>query len=129
MATDYTPAEMVEMYIKLRDYKKAAEDEFSKSLERTRAGMEKLESMILAHLNDNGLDNIKCGAGTAYRKTDYSATVKDREAFLKFIQESGLWDLLDARANKKYVRKYTATTAMVPGVDLSSISSVGVRRS
>lgn len=129
MATDYTPAEMVELYIKLRDHKKQAEDEFSKSMERTRQGMEKLESMILAHLNENGLDNIKCAAGTAYRKTDYSATVKDREAFLKFIQESGLWDLLDARANKKFVREYTEQTAMVPGVDLSSISSVGVRRS
>lgn len=129
MATDYTPAEMVELYIKLRDYKKNAEDEFKKSLERTVQGMEKLESMILAHLNENGLDNIKCGAGTAYRKTDYSVTVKDREAFLKFIQESGLWDLLDARANKKFVREYTETTAVVPGVELSSISSVGVRRS
>lgn len=129
MATDMTPADMVENYIKLRDYKKAAEDEFSKSLERVRQGMEKLESLILAHLNDNGLDNIKCSAGTAYRKTDYSATVKDREAFLKFIQESRLWDLLDARANKKFVREYTEKTAMVPGVDLSSISSVGVRRS
>src|SRR5574342_136288 len=113
MATDYTPAAMVEMYIKLRDYKRAAEDEFSKSMERTRMGMEKLESMILAHLNNTGLDNIKCDAGTAYRKTDYSATVKDREAFLKFIQESGLWDLLDARANKKFVREYTEQTAMV----------------
>jgi hypothetical protein len=125
MATDYTPAEMVE----LRDHKKQAEDEFHASMERTRQGMDKLESMILAHLNESGLANIKCSAGTAYRKTDYSATVKDREAFLKFIQESGLWDLLDARANKKFVREYTEQTAMVPGVDLSSISSVGVRRS
>lgn len=129
MATDMTPAAMVENYIKLRDYKKAAEDEFKKSLERVVQGMDKLESMILAHLNDTGLENIKCEAGTAYRKTDYSATVKDRDAFLKFIQESGLWDLLDARANKKFVREFTEKTAMVPGVDLSSISSVGVRRS
>lgn len=129
MATDYTPAEMVELYIKLRDHKKAAEDEFHNSMERTRLGMEKLESMILAHLNDNGLDNIKCAAGTAYRKTEYSATVKDREAFLKFIQESGLWDLLDARANKKFTREYTEKVAMVPGVEMSSISNVGVRRS
>ena len=129
MATDYTPAEMVELYIKLRDHKKEAEEEFSASMERTRQGMAKLESMILGHLNDTGLDNVKCSAGTAYRKTDYSATVKDRDAFLKFIQESGLWDLLDARANKKFVREYTEQTAAVPGVDLSSISSVGVRRS
>jgi hypothetical protein len=129
MATDYTPAEMVELYIKLRDHKKQAEDEFHASMERTRQGMAKLESMILAHLNETGLENVKCAAGTAYRKTEYSATVKDRESFLKFIKEGELWDLLDARANKKFVREYTETTAMVPGVEISSISSVGVRRS
>src|ERR1700752_4608539 len=129
MATDLTPAQMVENYIKLRDYKKAAEDEFSKSLERVRQGMEKLESMILSHLNDTGLENIKCEAGTAYRKTDYSATVKDAPAFKAWLDSTGQWDAADIRANKKTVRELAEKGQAPDGVNLSSISSVGVRRS
>lgn len=129
MTTELTPASMVENYIKLRDYKKKAEDEFKEGMERVRLGMEKLESMILQHLNETGLDNIKCDAGTAYRKVEYSATVKDREAFLKYLRESEDWDALDARANKKYVREKTEQAVMIPGVEMSSITNVGVRRS
>lgn len=124
-----TPVDMVATYIKLRDYKKKATDEFELSLEKVNAGMKKLESALLDHLNKNGLDNVSAkGVGTAYRNTSHSATVEDREAFLKFLQESGEWALADLRANKKTVRERTEAVAMVPGVKLTSVVTIGVRR-
>lgn len=128
-AETMTPADMVAMYIKLRDFKKKATEEFDLSLERVNAGLKKLESSLLDHLNLNKLDNVSAkGIGTAYRNTTHSATVEDREAFLKFLQESGEWALADLRANKKTVRERAENLALAPGVKLTSVVTIGVRR-
>lgn len=124
-----TPADMVAMYIKLRDYKKAAADEFDRSMERPNQALQKLEAALLKHLNDNGLDNVAAkGIGTAYRNTSHSATVEDREAFKDFITKNDAWALADIRANKKTVREAVEGGIQVPGVKLTSVVTVGVRR-
>lgn len=125
-----TPADMVRAYVRLRDHKEAAEKALKKSLERVVQGMDKLEALMLDHLNDTGASSITCkGIGTVYGKTRDSASVKDRDAFLEFIKENDLWDLLDARANKAVVRKLMEETGTVPpGVNVSSMKTVGVRR-
>jgi len=124
-----TPADMVALYIKLRDHIKQATDEFDKSLERPRAGMKKLESALLDHLNVNKLDNVSAkGIGTAYRNTTHSATVEDREVFRKFINDNDAWALADIRANKKTVREAVEAGTEVPGVKLTSVVTIGVRR-
>lgn len=124
-----TPADMVAMYIKLRDFKKAAADEFDKSMERPNAALKKLEAALLDHLNKNGIDNVSAkGIGTAYRNTSHSATVEDREAFKNFITQNDAWALADIRANKKTVREAIDGGTEVPGVKLTSVVTVGVRR-
>ena len=121
--------ELVANYIRLRDYKKKAEDEFKKSMERVNSAMDKLATQALAHMAETGADSIATPAGTVYRNTQWSATVQDKPAFLDFVKESGEWDALDVRANKTYVRAAADEGKLVPGVTLSSISTVGVRRS
>jgi hypothetical protein len=128
-ADDMAPADMIAMYIKLRDHIKQAQDEFEKSLERPKAGMKKLESMLLDHLNTNKLDNLAAkGIGTAYRNTSHSATVEDREAFKAFMESNDAWALADIRANKKTCREAVEKGVEVPGVKLTSVVTVGVRR-
>lgn len=127
-ADDMTPAEMVAMYIKLRNYKKAAQEEFDKSMERPNAGLKKLESMLLKHLNENELDNVSAkGIGTAYRNTSHSATVEDRESFRAYIVDNDAWALADIRANKKTVREALEKGVEVPGVKFTSVVTIGVR--
>ncbi len=127
--SDMTTADMVRNYIKLRDHKEKAERDLKKSLERVTEGMAKLEGMMLDHLNQSGGTSLTCkGIGTVYIKTRESASVKDREAFLSFIMENDLWGLLDARANKPNVKKMFDEGTVVPGVNLSSMKTVGVRR-
>lgn len=124
-----TPADMVALYIKLRDHVKKAQAEFDASLERPKAGMKKLEAALLDHLNTNGIDNVSAkGIGTAYRNTTHSATVEDREAFRAYIESNDAWALADIRANKKTVREAVAKGTEVPGVKLTSVVTVGVRR-
>lgn len=123
-----TPREMVEAYIKLRDYKKKADDEFKKSMERVNKGMAVLESKLLAHLHETEANNVKTDDGTVYVITRTSAKVENPEEFLSFCRDSGLWEALDVRANKKFVEEHTAKAALVPGVKLTSMQTVGVRR-
>ena len=121
---------MVRSYVRLRDHKNLADAEFKKSMERVNKGMQKLENNMLGHLNQTGATSIACkGTGTVYLLTRESATVKDRGAFLDFVRENNLWDALDARANKPFIKQYMDDRGEeVPGVKFSAIKQVGVRR-
>lgn len=125
-----TPAQKVAAYIKLRDYMKAAETEFAESLKRPREAMEKLEAELLEHLNATGANSLACDGGTVYRNIQFSATVENREAFKEFVEKNDLWEAMDIRANKTFVREYMEEKGQeLPGIKTSSRATVGVRRS
>lgn len=125
-----SPAELVEIYIKLRDAKKAAQDEFKKSIERTNLGMEKLEAILLAKLQELGVDSLSAkGIGTVYRNTETSASVRDKAAFRDFVMQNDNWEVADLRANKVVVEAMLKQGIEVPGVNFTTMHTVGVRRS
>lgn len=125
-----TPAQKVAAYIKLRDYKKAAEDEFKKSLQRTVDAMDKLEGELLDHLNTTGANSLSCDDGTVYRNIQTSATVENREAFREYVQAHDLWEAMDIRANKTFVKEFMEREGSpLPGIKVTQLATVGVRRS
>jgi hypothetical protein len=125
-----TPAEKVAAYIKLRDFKKAAEDEFKNSMKRTNEAMDKLEAELLSHLNDTGANSLACDEGTVYRNTQMSATVENREAFRQYVIEKDLWEAMDIRANKTFVKEFMEQNGeALPGIKVTTLATVGVRRS
>lgn len=126
--TDSTMKLKVEQYVQLRDYKKKADDEFKESMTRVNEAMKKLEGELMAGLDAEGVESIRGSTGTAYIKTQTSASVKDREEFLKFVFTTKNLELLDVRANKKIVRELGAQGTVVPGVNYTEIKQVGVRR-
>lgn len=125
-----TPAERVAAYIRLRDYKKAAEEEFKNSLKRVNDAMEKLEGELLNDLNASGANSLSCDAGTVYKNTQLSATVENREAFREYVVKNELWEAMDIKANKTFVKEFMEREgAPLPGVKVTQIATVGVRRS
>jgi hypothetical protein len=116
---------MVSNYLRLRDHKKKAQDEFKKSMARVTEGMDKLEAQMLNHLNNTDTKNIPTEEGTAYIIKRFNASVKDRDAFLDWVISNGKWDALDVKANKKYVEDFGDE---VPGVKVSTLNQIGVRR-
>lgn len=126
-----TTAERITAYLKLRDAKEAAEKAFKDSMVRINEAVEKLEGELLNDLNNAGTDSVAVkGVGTAFRKERYSASVKDEAAFLDFIREHELPQLLDPRVNKTELRKYMDTAGeTVPGVNISIDNTISVRRS
>lgn len=125
-----TPAERVAAYIRLRDYKKAAEEEFKNSLKRVIDAMEKLEGELLNDLNASGANSLSCDAGTVYKNTQLSATVENREAFREYVVKNNLWEAMDIKANKTFVKEFMEREGTpLPGVKVTQIATVGVRRS
>lgn len=129
MAETIDVRQLVANYIKLRDYKKKADEDFKASMERVNEAMKKLEVQALDYMSNTGAESIATEAGTVYRNTQYSATVNDKAAFKQFVQENDEWEAIDLRANKTFVRACFDEGKIIPGVTLSSINTVGVRRS
>lgn len=123
-----TPADMIEKYLALRAKVAKIEARHKEELSPYTTVREQLENLLLAHLNDTGTDSAKCKAGTAYKSTTTSVTVKDWPSTLAYIQEHQLWDLLEARVSK------TATVEImeerkqpVPGVQITRAVVLRVR--
>ncbi len=120
--------ERIDQFVKLRDYKKKADTEYKKSMERVNQALTKLEGELTKDLDDAGVTSLSGSTGVAYFRSHASATVKDRDAFLKFVFETRDLELLDVRANKKIVRELGAKGTSVPGVTYTEVRQVGVRR-
>ncbi len=127
--SEATLATKVDQFIKLRDHKTKAKKAFDESMTRINQAIDKLEGDILGALQSQGLKNIKTDDGTAYINTQSSATVKDREAFEKFCDDTGNRGAMDIRANKKAIRELLDAGTEVPGVAYSERVTIGVRRS
>jgi len=128
MTTETNPQEKIDQFVKLRDYKKDADAEFKKSMERVNKAMKKLEGELMKALDEYGVDSLSGNSGTVYIRTQNSASVKDRDEFLKFVFGTKNLELLDVRANKKIVRELGLQGTVVPGVTYTEIKQVGVRR-
>lgn len=128
-ATTLTIAHKVKMYIRIRDAKAAAKKEFDKSVAKMNQAMQKLEGDILTELNAQGGESIRTEFGTAYKNIVSSASVKDREQFEEFCRESGNEAAMDIRANKKIVRELLQAGTVVPGVNYTETTTIGIRRS
>lgn len=129
-ATTLTPAQKVAAYIKLRDFKKSAEDELKKSLKRTVEAMDKLEAELLDELTKSGANSLACDQGTVYKSMQLSATVENRQDFLDHISQNDLWEALDVKANKTFIKEYMEKNqAVLPGLKVTQLTTVGIRRS
>lgn len=123
-------AKLIAGYIRLRDKKDALKKEYEAATERINALMEKIENSLLKHLQAIGGDSLKTPAGTVYKQTKSSCTVADKDAFLAFAQESGVWSILDVRASKTGVQQYREEhDDLPPGVNWTEVVVVNVRRS
>lgn len=140
-------AKLIERYLQVRDKKEALVKAQKEQLKPYDALLDKIEGMLLEQLNAGEANSVNTESGTAYKTTKTSATVDDWTKVLGYIREFDAWELLDARVNKTAVVEIMGELAkeadaavaqglqvdpsmlVIPGVKLSSIISVNVRRS
>lgn len=120
----------VKQAIDLRDKIKTIQKRQKEELRPYLEVQEKLEMLILSWLNATNSKNVATEHGTAYITTRNSATVADMEVFWQFVQEKGLYDLIDKRANAPAVAEFIeANGSAPPGVNFRQMQDVNVRRS
>ena len=124
--TDVT--KLVSDYITIRDKKAERVSEHKAELERFDRALKKIEGLLSNALGE--AESIKTSAGTCYRSTRSSATVKDRDALIEFIKTNDAWGLLPARVNDTVAAEYLESTGTPPpGIMITRRSTINIRRS
>lgn len=122
------PAQLAKVLAKLKAHKKSCDEEYKQSMKRTNEAIEKLEAQILDRFEREGLSSIKVpGVGTVYRKTQWSISVQDPEAYGAYLEEFG-YDTADVRANKTVIRKMIEEDgeAPPPGLKITMMNTLNI---
>jgi hypothetical protein len=120
----------VEQFIAVRDKLKEMDEAHEAKRKPLLAIKEELSGWLLDLLDKMGAENIKTAHGTVHTTTRSSASLADPQAFMDFVIESERYELLDRRANSTAVKDYIQDHQgnLPPGVNFSSVKTVGVRR-
>lgn len=121
--------ELVANYVKLRDQKAALVAHQKEKVRRYDDVLDKIEGMLLQHMQDNSVESLRTESGTAFRSTRESATIADWDAFLAHVRATDAWEMLEHRCSKVAVSQYRETVDdLPPGVSWRAEVVVGVRR-
>lgn len=120
---------LVEKYRELRDRKKALSEEQATALKPYTEAMNKLEALLLAHLNEVGANSIATGKGTFFKTTRVSYSIADPAALRAYIETHGLTDIYENRVSKSAVDNLLERGAPLPdGIAVSSFTSVNIHK-
>lgn len=125
----YTAEQLIEKYVAVRDKLKLLSEQHAEEMRPMNEALNALEMGLQDILNSTGGDSIKTKAGTAYRSAHTSAKMEDWPAFVNFVLQVGDTELLMRSANKTRVLEHMEGGAVVPGVSLSTVNKINVRRS
>src|SRR4051812_29946926 len=114
--------DVVSMYISLRDQKSQLKAEYEAQVAPVQQQMDKIEAILLAKLDEAGVDSMKCPDGTCYVSVRNTASVADREIFMGHVVENQEYELLEVRASKAAVEQYVEQHQgeLPPGINWSS---------
>jgi hypothetical protein len=116
-------------YVAVRDKIREIEEQHTEELKPFVELQNALTAWFTEQLDNVGAKSVKTAQGTVYQSTRYSASLNDPKAFMDYVITTQSWDLLDRKANSTAVRDFIEQhKSEPPGVRLSAIRTVGVRR-
>lgn len=152
-----TPEEVITKYIAVRDKKAELSTRHAEEMRPLNEAMDTMERWLLQQLTASGLESFKCSAGTAYKSIQTSVTVADGDVFKRYAVKGAIADvvnyldttgndhnieslttvllsspamaLFELRSSKKEVQERLEQGETVPGLNVTKIATVGVRRS
>ena len=125
-----TDLQRISKYVEMRDIVASKTKALTETLKPYKAGMETIETALMARLIQRGADNTKTEAGTAYKVEHLNVKVADREKFLEYAMNGGE-DMLLAAPQKGAVRQYLdekKDLALI-GVEATVFTDINVRKS
>lgn len=112
-----------------KEEKAAKEAAHKEAMAPLNAKIEKLESAILNKMQLDGVQSYKTSAGTAFKSSRVVISCPDKSAFMDFVKETGMFELLEVRPLKSAVEEYkTGRDALPPGIDYSEEVRLNFRK-
>lgn len=116
-------------YVQVRDKIREISERHAEELKPFVEIQNALTSWFTEQLDKVGAKSVKTAQGTVYQSTRYSASLSDPKAFMDYVIDNKKFDLLDRKANSTAVRDFIEQNkSEPPGVRLSALRTVGVRR-
>jgi hypothetical protein len=125
----YTPAQIIEKYLELRELKKAEKAAFTARELELNNMLEAMENHLLAVMNERGEKAIKTDKGTAFQAPQTRVQLTDRAALVDYVRRTGNFDFFTNAVSKETCVAFVeANKAAPPGVEISNSITVNVRK-
>ena len=120
---------LVEKRIRFRDKLAELNKLHKENLKPFQELAEKLDNVLIAHMDSQSITSMKTEAGTIYPVERWTASAEDAEAFQAHVLERREYELMDVKPNVTACRDYLADHGMLPpGVKTSVFRTLGLRR-
>jgi hypothetical protein len=122
---------LVANYVTIRDHIKQAEEVMDKHLAPFKAKQQEITAELLKLMAEQGAEACRTKYGTVSALVRHTAALADPDAFMTYVRENDMFELLDRRANATACREHAKYNdgALPPGVKINSLRYVGVRTS
>lgn len=119
----------LETYVKLRDYRSKLKAAYEAEDEKAKDNMTKIETALLAEMQNLDLQQLGSAHGTAYKQIVYKGNCSDWPSFWAFCAAENRFDMLEKRLSIKAIQTYVEETeSSPPGVNLLPELKIVIRR-
>jgi len=119
----------VKTFLMLREQRELTKDRWEQRDAVLRSAQDLITAALGVFLQAHKQDGLNTRYGTVFTSSQSAARIADRDAFLSFLKEKGLWELVTVSANKKTVTDYIEEhEELPPGIDYSRRQVVQIRR-
>jgi hypothetical protein len=119
---------LVADYILTRDHIRKVKKRQKAELEEYELALDKLAGRLLLFLDYHHQEMARTAEGTVSATLRDTASLSDPDAFMEFVAEHELYELLDRRANATACKDFAKENGTLPpGVKINTIRNVSVR--
>lgn len=122
--------QLVRVYIKIRDARAANTREYEAEDSRLKQQQEKIESVLLAHLNETNSNSVQTPSGTFFRQEEVIPSASDWGAFHAWMREQNAMDALERRVKRVFITEYMDANEgrLPPGISVFRRFACRVRK-
>jgi hypothetical protein len=130
VATRHDMNTVAETYVRLREARRKFKKQFEVEDGRFEAALEKLEGIMLKHLNECGAASVRTDSGTFYKQEAITPSASDWQLVYDWIKDNDAWDLLERRVKSTFIREYQEAHdgALPPGISVYREYVIRVRK-
>lgn len=122
-------AQLVRLYRTLRDWRSEIKRAADAEAARIAAAMAKAEGLMMAKLDELGVESARTGFGTAYSTLKIGVRVTDWQDYLEWVRSKDAFHLLKAGASKAEVLGFIDEAGETPpGIEVYQEKTIGVRK-